>query len=116
MGGDTEGDARNESGSSVDPMESLVYDDLIEGIEGVGMFWPNPVPAPNGGQHTGQAPDGLVFSLFFHATILSNCLRDCYYAFYDDFLNQISGLAGRSPHRPGEGGAYFDGDVRVKDD
>ena len=95
-----EGDARNETGSSVVSMESLVYNDLMEKIEEAGIFWPNPAQDTDSGQHTSQksdATDELVFSLFPHTAILNNCFRNWDYGFYDSFLNQISDLASRSP-------------------
>lgn len=99
MGGDTEEGAENGSRSPAVPMESLVYNDLMERIEGAGMSWPNSAQAPDSGHSMSQttdATDGLVF-LFLHAAILSSYLRDWYHAFYDNFLNRISDLTGRSP-------------------
>lgn len=99
MGGDTEGGAENGSRSFAVSMESLVYNDLMEGIEGAGMPWPNPAQAPDSGHSMSQttdATDGLVF-LSLHAAILSSYLRNWYHAFYDNFLKRISDLTGRSP-------------------
>lgn len=80
-------------------MESLAYNGLMGEIGGAGILWPNPAQAPNSGHHTSQTPDAtdeLVLSLFLPAVILSSYLRNWHYAFYDDFLNQISNLAGQS--------------------
>lgn len=100
MGDDTEGDAENESKSSAVPIESLVYNDLMGEIERAGILWPNPAQAPSSGHHTSQTPDatdGLVLSSFLRAAILSSYLRNWHYAFYDNFLNQISDLTRQPP-------------------
>jgi len=99
LGGDTEGGAENGPRSSAIPMESLVYNDLMEGVEGAGILWPNPAQAPDSGHHMSQttdATDGLVFSPL-HAAILSSYFRNWHHAFYDNFLSRISDLTGRSP-------------------
>ena len=78
MGGDIGDDPRDGSRSSAVQMESSAYDRLMKDIEGAGIFWPNPAPAPNSGQHTSQTPDtvdGLVLSVFPYTAILSNCFR-----------------------------------------
>lgn len=65
VGGETEDDACTGSGSYVAPLEPLVHNDLMGGIEGAGIFWPNSVQGPNSGQLAGQTlntTDGLVFS------------------------------------------------------
>lgn len=96
----TEGDAENGTRSSSVPMESLTYNDLMGETGGAGILWPNPAQTPNSGHHMSQTPNGtdeLVLSLFPHVAILSGYLRNWHLAFYNDFLNQISNLAGRSP-------------------
>jgi hypothetical protein len=64
MGGDAEA---NPCTGSVVPTEFLVYDDLMGEIGDAGIFWPNPAPGLNSGQHTNQTPDttdGLVFPYY----------------------------------------------------
>jgi len=80
MGGDTESDACGGPGSYAVPMESLVYNDLMEEIGGAGILWPNPPPGPNPGQNTGRT---------------SNAVEGGWGdAFYENFLSQISNLPG----------------------
>jgi len=76
-----ESDACNGPGSCAIPMESLEYNDLIGESGSTGLFWPNPARGFDSGRQTSQTLD-----------MTSD--GDLDYAFYDDFLNQISTLAG----------------------
>lgn len=110
MGGDIGDDRGNGSTSPAVQMESLGHDSLAGSIGGAGIFWPSPAQAPNSGQYASQTSDTvdeLVFSLFSHAAILSDCRN--WDAFYDNFLNQISDLAGDLPRAHGltEGGGVM---------
>lgn len=74
--------------------DSLVFGDLTEG-----MLWLNPEEGIDPGQYTNQTSntvEGLVSPCpLVPYIILNNRYRDWDYAFYENFLDQISDLAGR---------------------